>query len=431
MNAIKDKLLQGKISSFFFLLVMFFLPISREIFVIALWPWIFFLLLESLLTGWSRWLSIKRVTPIVFILPVMFILQIISLLWTSNHVEGWNHIGRSALMIIFPLLLGFDKTLSNNPVRLKKILKVYVFGTLFSLLFLLLYSLIFSLSFTGGQIVYNPLISSWEHKFFYNHFSVLIHPTYYGLMVLMAAAICLNEIVRNNIYSRSQLWPVIMSVGFLSSVLLISSRTVIIASIFLILWFLLIKIQNRIFRIFSVASIFIILLFVASLHPRFKEIRDVLGTKDRIEFNQLIENADRGKTWDASFRLIQEHPVLGLGVGDVKDSLTNFYHKESYFDESQNYLNCHNQFMETWLGVGIIGFLLLIIMLILPFMSSRPLELPLYGSFFLIILIGFMFESLLNRLWGVAFISLFYILLSRGENYSSKTSDIDHPFDDK
>jgi len=405
------------------MVVIFFLPISRELFVIALWPWILFLLVESILTGWKRWLSPKSVPYAVYFLPGLFLILMISLFWTSNLNEGWNHIGRSALLIIFPLLLGFDKTLIDDRKRMQNILKIFVFGTATSLIFLVIYALNYSLSISDAGLEFNPQISSWEHAFFYNHFSVLIHPTYFGLMVLMAVAICINEIRRNNIFSKSQLWPVILSIGLLSSILLISSRTVIIAAVFTIGWFALIKIPKRRIHMLSVASGLIALLFVASMHPRFNEIREIVKTSDNGVFSQLIENTDRGKTWHASISLIRKNPALGLGIGDVVDSLTRLYLEENYFDESQNYLNCHNQFLETWLDAGIAGFLLLLTMLIFPFMSSGSMNRHLYGSFFLIILIGFMFESLLNRLWGVAFISIFYILLSNGAAGSYETSD--------
>jgi len=423
MIAFKEKLLQGKISSFFFMVVIFLLPISRELFVIALWPWILFLLIESILTGWSRWLCFKSVPYTIYFLPGLFLLLMISLLWTKNLNEGWNHIGRSALILILPLFLGFDKTLINDMNRLRNILRIFVFGTIASLLFLLIYALNNSLSFSDAGVVFDPQISSWENAFFYSHFSVLIHPTYYGLMVLMAVAICLNEIKRNNVFSRLQLWPVILSIGLLCSILLISSRTVIIASVFIVGWYGLARIPKRRIRIFSVVAGLTALLFIVLLHPRFSGIREIIGTSDGRVVSQLIENTDRGKTWHASFILLGKYPVFGLGIGDVKDSLSELYIEEDYFDESHNYLNCHNQFLETWLGVGIIGFLLLLIMLIFPFLSSWSTNRHLYWSFFLIILIGFMFESLLNRLWGVAFISIFYSLLSAGADVSSRTND--------
>ena len=126
-----------------------------------------------------------------------------------------------------------------------------------------------------------------------------------------------------------------------------------------------------------------------------------------------MEETDRGKAWQASFSLIKEYPVLGLGIGDIRDSLSKLYLEEEYFDETQNYLNCHNQFLETWLGVGVLGLIFLIIILVYPLVVSQYFNAYLYGSFLLISITGFLSESILDRLWGVAFFSIFYTLLTR------------------
>ncbi|MBA7570037.1 hypothetical protein ES708_11782 [subsurface metagenome] len=418
--SVYDKLMQSKISSFFLLVVIFLLSISRELFIIAIWPWIFFLLLESLLTKWSQWSGLKTVPVTVFLLPGLFLLLLISLLWTKNQSEGWNHIGRSALMIILPILLGFDKTLASDKRRIQNLLKSYVFGALVSLLFLIIYALICSLSFSGGRIEINPHISDWEHAFFYNNFSFLIHPTYYGMMVLMAAVICLNEVRKNNLFSGSPLWPALLGASFISSLFLISSRIMILASVIVIAWFLFVKIPDKRIRLGSVIAVLVTLVFFASLHPRFGNFRELLREQNiSVSYFRLLKESDRGKAWQTSFSLVKEYPILGLGIGDVKDSLSRLYMEEEYFDESQNYLNCHNQFLETWLGVGILGPLFLIIILVYPLLTSQYNNPYLYWSFFLISLTGFLSESLLNRLWGVAFFSVFYILLTTGIRTSS------------
>ncbi|MFC2098668.1 O-antigen ligase family protein [Bacteroidota bacterium] len=418
---LKQILRQGKISALFLLIVVFFMPISRELFIIALWPWIFFLLLESLLYGWNRWFSFKEVRYSVYLLPGMFLLMLISLLWTRNQPEGWHQIGRSMLLIIFPLLLGFDKTISANGRRLQNILKTYVFGSILSLLLLVVYALKYSLSFSDGKLLFDPYISSWEHVFFYNHFSVLIHPTYYGMMILMSAAICLSQLKRNSIFSWPHIWTIILAIIFLSSLYLISSRTILIGSVIIIGWFVFINITNKILRFSSVFSILIIIVLVIGLHPRFAVQREIITNQNDSLINQIIEKTDRGKTWYVSAKLIGENPLLGLGIGDVVDDLTRAYHDEGYFEDSSTYFNCHNQFLETWLGLGISGVILLIGMLVYPFLSPNRINWQLYGSFFILVLIGFSSESQLNRIWGVAFFSLFYILLTKDKQAAQET----------
>ena len=43
-----------------------------------------------------------------------------------------------------------------------------------------------------------------------------------------------------------------------------------------------------------------------------------------------MKETNRGKTWHTSYSLIKEYPVLGVGIGDVKDSLSKIYLEEEY-----------------------------------------------------------------------------------------------------
>jgi O-antigen ligase len=90
-----------------------------------------------------------------------------------------------------------------------------------------------------------------------------------------------------------------------------------------------------------------------------------------------------------------------------------------YYDN----LNAHNQYLEVLLGTGLIG--LLIFVSILSFIIylvflKRSL---LFGLFILIIMMFFLFESILNRIAGVTFFSLFsFLLLYLDDHYSQKST---------
>ena len=152
---------------------------------------------------------------------------------------------------------------------------------------------------------------------------------------------------------------------------------------------------------------------VASLHPRFANLRGLITEETGIfSYNQFKESTDRGRTWEASFLLIKNNLVFGVGIGDVKDSMTAKYLELDYYSESDPYLNAHNQFMESWLAAGVGGFILLVLMLLSPFVGNNNHNRFLFGSFLLICFSAFLFESVLNRLWGVAFFTIFYLLLT-------------------
>jgi len=82
-----------------------------------------------------------------------------------------------------------------------------------------------------------------------------------------------------------------------------------------------------------------------------------------------------------------------------------------YFES--NKFNAHNQYFETFVATGIIGFLIFMTWLFYPvfykrnYNKKRFLILILVG----ILMINFLFESALNTISGVMFIAFFYSFL--------------------
>ena len=405
------KIKEGRITYFFLLVAVFFLPVWKDLFVIALWPWIFFFLLEIFINK-EKFRGFYS-TVAVYLLPAFFFLLLLSLIWSENKAAGLDQMGRSVLMLIIPFLLGMDSNIIRDQFRIHQILKIYVFGTTVALIFLWINAFVYSVSFSDGKIVLSPLVGEWENAFYHMAFSFLIHPTYFGMMVLMAAAVCLNEIKANNLFTRSPVWPVLLSIIFIGSLFFISSRAMIGAAIAILICYMIFRISNKRILLVSLLITIVALFSVASLHPRFSNFRNlVTGETGIFSYEQFRKTTDRGKTWQAAYLLISENPILGVGIGDVKDTMTRKYRELGFYSETDHYLNCHNQFIESWLATGIIEFLFLGFILIYPIFRIQLHNKFLYGSFLIICLIAFFFESILNRLWGVAFFSIFYLLLT-------------------
>ena len=114
---------------------------------------------------------------------------------------------------------------------------------------------------------------------------------------------------------------------------------------------------------------------------------------------------------ELALSVIKHNFIFGVGVGDTSDELKKEYINAGYSEMYYENLNAHNQYLGVLLGTGLIGFLIffsIILFMIYMAVSKRNL---LYGLFLLIIMIFFMFESILNRIAGVTFFALFSFLL--------------------
>ncbi|KKK72418.1 hypothetical protein LCGC14_2904070, partial [marine sediment metagenome] len=353
-----------------------------------------------------------RVIPVLLIV-IYFIILLISLSWTENKSEGFDHLGRSIVLLIIPLVLGLGSNHVYTKQNFNTLLRSFVFGVLVSTIVLWAFAFLYSFSFEGGTVSFDSSVDKWDSIFFYSNFSFMIHPTYFGMMLLMAAWIVLNQIKKGNIFSKSIFWPILMSGYLLSLLYLISSRAMMLAGIFLLVWFAVNWIPNRknlgLLLLISVG----LLTGIAVMHPRLQYVINRFRISESELSYEMIENLnERGQIWHASYLLIKHKPIYGYGIGDVKDTLIGMYDELEFFEEEGDYLNCHNQFLETWIAVGFIGVILLIILLFYPLLNRKVADNPHYIGFLIICLTAFLFESILNRLWGIAFFALFYTLFA-------------------
>jgi O-antigen ligase len=139
-------------------------------------------------------------------------------------------------------------------------------------------------------------------------------------------------------------------------------------------------------------------------YQHFKGI--VSGKKEYVE-----STAERLMTWDASVKLLKDNYRFGMGNGDVRDALSEKYFELGYEKPAMLRLNSHNQYLETFLTIGIPGFITLLIMLFAPVLFSKGPYDFLIKTFIFIIAVNFLFESMLNTQAGVIFFFFFYSLL--------------------
>jgi O-antigen ligase len=129
--------------------------------------------------------------------------------------------------------------------------------------------------------------------------------------------------------------------------------------------------------------------------------------------------------WKSSYSLWLENPIIGIGPADVREVLKNKLSTTNSEFESANF-NMHNQFLESLIGLGSIGFITLCLILFYFLKIASRQKNSLLAYLILIILVNFIFESMLNRQSGLFFILFFVSLLELyfKQNFLSKKSNI-------
>ena len=70
--------------------------------------------------------------------------------------------------------------------------------------------------------------------------------------------------------------------------------------------------------------------------------------------------------WKCSIEIIKENVFFGVGTGDVKTELNKKYEEKNIQQALKDNLNSHNQFLQTYVAIGLPGFILLLASLLLP-----------------------------------------------------------------
>jgi O-antigen ligase len=228
-------------------------------------------------------------------------------------------------------------------------------------------------------------------------------------------------------FIHKNLLKVLLIALFTIVIVLLSARAGIIAyiAVFIIYFGVYLKTRFPIYqRVFFILIILGAITFFALNNIRFQTI---VKNQENETLYTRIKSDMRWQIWSSGIEVIRDNPVFGVGTGDVTKELLKKYEERSLEEAYRRNMNVHNQFLETYLGLGIIGFLSLISMFVVPFIGRYQAFSKLLCILFMIIVIAnFFVETMLNTIAGVVFFAYFYPLVfyrfsdAKTDNYNWK-----------
>jgi O-antigen ligase len=111
--------------------------------------------------------------------------------------------------------------------------------------------------------------------------------------------------------------------------------------------------------------------------------------------------------WKEALVLIKNNFLFGTGVGDANDNLYNSYEQNGLTGALEHKFNAHNQFLQTFIGMGLTGFAVLLAITLGSLINAILKKHFLLFIFSLIIILNFMVESMLQTSAGVLFFAFF------------------------
>ncbi|MCB2221035.1 MAG: O-antigen ligase family protein [Bacteroidetes bacterium] len=311
-------------------------------------------------------------------------------------------------LFVFPLLFStIDVHLLKDNIA-HRITKSFVWGSLITSFIIL------------NNAVYQYFIDQSTNVFFYTRLSMKHHPSYLSLLFSFAIIILVNWLITNKQKTDlKRIAAMVLVIYFQVFIILLSSKAGIVGLVLVYISLIImtiLKSHNNIKYVSILitallAAFVIILIMTPPAYQRFFAAERALESKLQPDSTSIDGSVARMLIWKSSLEIILEHPIIGVGTGDVNYTLLNKYRKHHIVMAEEREYNAHNQYLQTYLGVGLPGFLILIgclgIALIVAFKHNNLL----YLSFILLFAFHILVESMLERQAGVVFYAFFNALL--------------------
>jgi O-antigen ligase len=408
---IKNIIQDGWLSFFCCLLSVIILPAYVHYLPPIMILWGLAWLIENKLTFTGKMFINKNATILFFLFIILYLWQICGLFLADSLNSGFERIFKRLSFLLFPLVLFYpgDRIIRN----IKIITRVFAIATLGYAIYCLGNAFYESLAFSNGTWLFNPHppIYDYENYFYSYRLSEPVHPSYMSIYIVLSLLVSLESLFDKSLkLIRRILWSIVIAV-LLIVLYLLSSRAGFLAACIAIPVFLLIKLYNRLPRIVTIVLVIGLaasFVFVARKNTRINYFLESISSE---KISEVLEKDIRYTLWKSAFNIIKENTLLGVGTGDASNELKKEFTSNGYVDGFYENLNVHNQYFEILLENGIIGlaiFLSLLGFMIYIAIKQRNL---IYGAFILIMMISFVFETVLNRLAGITFFPLFAFLL--------------------
>ena len=395
-------------------------------FMLPVWGKLVPTLIVILILNWLLSGDYIRTIPVLFrdvnrrkilSFATLYVLYLIGLLYTSNFQYAGFDLEVKLSLIIFPLIFSTADLGFLSPRHLRIMMQVYIAGCV-----------------AGSLLLFGHAIALWwdgvPGAFYYMKLSWYFHSAYFAMYLNFAIAFIIIELLSRSssrLSSPSSSRPsltfflthfltyLIILAWFFIFIFLLSSKMGLICMVLIAMLAsaeLILK-QKKVFLGLGIIIIFLMCVR-AGIHifsgtsARIIQSTETLGGAAP---ETSKSTSDRIAIWKISLEIIKSHPLFGVGTGDVKDELVAKYKEENVEEALELKLNAHNQYLQTFVTLGIPGLLALLLMLVLPMFTAFRSKHYLYFVFILLFALNIAVESMFETQAGVVWYAFFNVVL--------------------
>jgi O-antigen ligase len=338
-----------------------------------------------------------------FIPVIFYFLHVFGLLFTVNYPYAMADLETKLSFLVFPLLF------MSFPSGRKDFLMIalsFAAGCTIAAVACMIHALY---SYAGSH---NP------SSFIYEDYSFIMHPTYFTLYINLAFILLLKMVLDswNELHSKVKV-PAISALAFLMiNIILLGARTATAtAFVTIVIYAASAIIARRAFikgiMVFLICSVLVFIIQVKVMRigsDRAAQVEHILDKNSKPNSANI-----RFYLWRNAWEVIKEHPVFGVGTGDIKAELIAKYNKNDFSIGVDRNYSPHNQFFHTTVILGCVGLSVLLLMFLIPLIQSVRTRDVIYSLFLLMVFMNCMTEDIIEVQKGIIFFVFFYTLFYR------------------
>jgi len=291
----------------------------------------------------------------------------------------WKALEKRIPFLIFPFVLTVVPLYSKR--QIKWIFHMFLIMVVLSSLTCLIIGAYQTIT-TGTVHYINTENGVVENNFMYYRLSsyIGIHPVYFSSYVLLATILSLSDLRQNFQSSSSTLliFKILTLFYLIGIIFLLKSAIIITALLIILLGFLGFHFYQRRAMISGPRLALIVIGMVAVSVILAVRVDQKIGQRGSLfsyDYSQPgggswnVVNLRLAK-WTVATEAIRNHWLAGVGPGNLYSTLDRYYKLHNFRFALREHYNPHNQFLHSFLILGILGLLLLVFMFVLPFVKS-------------------------------------------------------------
>lgn len=343
----------------------------------------------------------------------------------KSYDEYWSMIKtveRRSVYLFAPIILS-GMTLLSRP-RVKKLLMLFVYLMIITSLICLIMGVIATLK-TGTIVYVNPVTTVVGNNFMYHRLGSYIgmHAVFYSAFISLAFFILLIRFlhaIRNSTPVNRVAYYI--AFGFMTIMILLLESITIIAIFFLIVLLIILhhvfsfEERKKILKVTIISVLIASPLATVIVLNKLDSERGILDYKysDRpgTEDSNWNPINIRLAIWSISSKAVKDNWVLGVGPSNMNETLNTYYEKNGFVFGMLDELNPHNQYLHTFLNLGIGGFLILMAIIVRLIVSAVRKKDIILGTLVLLFILFSLTASTLSINKGIVFFTFFFCFLS-------------------